>query len=44
MVTTWKAKPNVLWRDGAPFTSADPVFIMRVGDGSGSAGVVRRGV
>lgn len=26
MVTTWKLRPNVVWQDGSPFTSADLVF------------------
>jgi peptide/nickel transport system substrate-binding protein len=30
MVTTWKLKPNVLWHDGTPLTSADLVFTMSV--------------
>jgi peptide/nickel transport system substrate-binding protein len=26
MVTTWKLRPNVVWHDGTPFTSADMLF------------------
>ena len=26
MTTTWKIRPNVVWHDGAPFTSADLLF------------------
>lgn len=28
--TTWKIKPGVTWHDGAPFTSADLMFLTRV--------------
>lgn len=30
MDTTWKLRPNVLWHDGAPFTSADLLFTFEV--------------
>lgn len=30
MLTTWKLKPNALWHDGVPLTSADLVFTMAV--------------
>src|SRR5581483_4048204 len=31
MVTTWRIRPNVLWQDGTPFTSADMLFASQVG-------------
>jgi peptide/nickel transport system substrate-binding protein len=31
METTWKIRPNVLWHDGTPFTSADLAFTATVG-------------
>jgi len=31
METTWTIKPNVVWHDGTPFTSADLVFTATVG-------------
>jgi peptide/nickel transport system substrate-binding protein len=30
MVTTYRIRPNAMWHDGAPFTSADLVFTLRV--------------
>ncbi len=31
MTTTWKLKPNLVWHDGAPFTSGDLLFTATVG-------------
>lgn len=30
METTWHLKPNILWHDGAPFTTEDLAFAMRI--------------
>src|SRR5205814_6618452 len=30
METTWKLRPDVVWHDGAPFTSADLVFDTKI--------------